>query len=106
MSREMFSVASPSAASLLLPFIVAIAVIAVIVAAHQSAACSPAASADSRLSSVECGVRSASPFFFLLETAENIELNFPASAKCCKLQHRVCALRCRADSSHASSFPP
>lgn len=50
MSREMFSVASPSAPSLLLPFIVAIAVI---VAAHQSAACSPAASADSRLSSAE-----------------------------------------------------
>lgn len=67
MSREMFSVASPSAASLLLPFIVAIAVIAVIVAAHQSAACSPAASADSRLSSVECGVWSAecvAPFSF------------------------------------------
>lgn len=53
MSREMFSVASPSTPSLLLPFIVAIAVIAVIVAAHQSAACSPAASADSRLSSAE-----------------------------------------------------
>lgn len=49
MSREMCSVASPSADSLLLPFIVAIAVIAVIVAAHQSAACSPAANADSRL---------------------------------------------------------
>lgn len=60
-----------------------------------------------RLPTVECGARRASPpFFFLLETAENIELNFPASAKCCKLLHRVCALRCRANSSHASSFPP
>lgn len=52
-----FLLPPPSGPSLLLPFIVAIAVIAVIVAAHQSAACSPAASADSRLSSAERGER-------------------------------------------------
>lgn len=59
---------------------------------------------DCRVRSAECGV--SRRLFFLLESAENNELNFPASAKCCKLQHRVCALRCRADSSHTSSFPP